>query len=129
MSKRKQKSIAALKKYIRGKYFNKYIRLRDSHDEYITCITCGDKVHWKEANAGHFQHGLDFVEDNQHGQCVRCNMYLSGNLDRYTLWMIDKYGRERVDELIFMAKNRPKYSRSELEEIKEIYKAKIRGLG
>ena len=122
------KSIAATKKYIRETYFNKYIRLRDAVNEYITCVTCRKRVHWKEANAGHFQHGLDFVEDNQHGQCVTCNKWKSGKLDEYTVFMIDRYGRERVDEIMRLAKNRPKYSRSELKEIKEKYKEKLKTL-
>jgi hypothetical protein len=127
-SKKKLKSIAAEQKYIRETYFNRYIRLRDAVNGYITCVTCGDVIHWKEANAGHFKHGLDFVEDNQHGQCVKCNLYNSGRLDRYAIYILDRYGRERVDELEFMSRNRPKYSRSELAEIKEKYKKKCKEL-
>ena len=122
----KKKSIAKLKKDIRDKYFNKYIRLRDSVNGYGTCITCGVRLHWKEANAGHFKHGLDFIEDNQHFQCPGCNLYHSGRLDRYAIFMIDKYGRERVDELERLDRNRPKYSRADLEEIKEKYKKLVK---
>jgi len=109
--------------------FNTFIRLSKSDKYGIgVCVTCGAKIHYKEANAGHFQHSLNFVEDNQHIQCRRCNLFLSGNLANYTIYMIDKYGRERVDEL-FSEKMKPhKYGIIELREIREKYKQKIKDL-
>jgi len=72
------------------------------------CFTCG-KAFWDEKlgefgikglEAGHYHHNvLDFLEENIHAQCSRCNHYLSGNLAIYTLRMIDKYGLKRVYEL------------------------------
>jgi hypothetical protein len=106
--------------------FNKMVRLEESKDGYGTCITCGQTKHYKEANAGHFRHGLDFIRDNQHFQCVNCNQWLSGRLDRYTLWMIDKFGRARVDEIQSMP--RTKYSIPELQEMRAEYKQKIKDL-
>jgi hypothetical protein len=108
--------------------YNKMVRLEEADENgYGYCVTCGKRIHYKEANAGHFRHGLDFVRDNQHLQCVHCNQWLSGKLDRYTLWMIDKYGRERVDEILAM-KNK-KYSIPDLQEMRAEYKKKIKDLG
>ncbi len=123
--KKKQTSLHRRKKYVREKYFNRFIRLRDADDSgYCTCVTCGKRVHWQEANAGHFIHGLDFIEDNQHSQCVECNLWNSGRLRRFTLWMIDKFGRERVDELMRL-RDTLKYSRAEIQEISDKYRGLI----
>ncbi len=75
------------------KLFSKYIRERDKN----ICFTCGGYAN----QAGHFVHkdSLDYNEMNIHAQCTRCNLYLSGNQIEYTLRMIDKYGRDRVEEL------------------------------
>ncbi len=109
--------------------FNKYIRLREADKKgMVTCVTCGKKLHYKEANAGHYKHGLDFVEDNQHSQCVYCNQYLSGRLDRYTIYMIDRYGRKRVDELERLSNQAHKYSIPEIIEIRAKYKQKLKDL-
>lgn len=107
--------------------FNKCIRLRDSDSNgMLTCITCGAKVHYKEADAGHYVHTLHFVEFNQFGQCKRCNMYLSGNLANYTLFMLDKYGREWVDELHREGYKPQKYSIPDLKDMRERYKRTIK---
>jgi len=109
--------------------FNKYIRLRYADENgMVTCVTCGVKIHYKDANAGHYMHSLHFREDNQHNQCRRCNLFLSGNLANYTLFMIDKYGREKVDELILEKMKPHKYGIGELREIREKYTQKVKGL-
>lgn len=109
--------------------FNKFIRLRDADRMGMCfCVTCGVRIHYKEANAGHYVHSLHFVEDNQHAQCRRCNLFLSGNLGKYTLFMIDKYGRERVDELHREKMKPHKYGIPALKEIREKYKQKIKEL-
>ena len=59
-------------------------------------------------HAGHFQHGLTYGQDengffvweeNLHPQCPGCNTFRGGMLDKYTLYMIDTYGREIVEKL------------------------------
>ena len=108
--------------------FNKYIRLRDSDEGMCICVTCEVRIPTKESNAGHYMHSLHFVEDNQHTQCRRCNLFLSGNLAKYTLFMIDKYGRERVDELHKEKMKPHKYGISDLRDIREEYKERIKRL-
>ena len=106
--------------------FSQYIRRRGADYYGInTCFTCGTKVHWKDANAGHYQHNkLDFDEMNMNCQCVYCNKYQSGKLDNYTLNLIKKYGIEKVEDLKLRAKREiyKKYSREELQSIYEKYK-------
>ena len=123
-----KQTLSKLKKKARP-IFNKYIRLRDSDEHgYISCYTCGKKVHYKEANAGHFKHGLDFIEDNQRSQCVHCNMYNGGKLDIYSLKLIDELGRKRVDELALLKVKGQKLSRLDVEAIIETYKRKVKEL-
>lgn len=105
------------------KVFNKYIRLRDvQRTGYGLCCTCGHPVHWKEGNAGHFEHGLDFVEENQHLQCVKCNLHLHGNLIRYREFMVKNYGEDFVNKLHVMKHTSHKRSRGEYEILYQYYK-------
>jgi hypothetical protein len=93
------------------KLFSEFIRERDKH----TCFTCGAPA----TQAGHYIHRdiFDFDEMAVHAQCTRCNLYLSGNLDVYTLKMIDTYGRKVVDELIARKHETHHWTVGELEEI------------
>ncbi len=67
--------------------FNAHIRERDKE---LGCISCGAEVQ----QAGHYfsqgqysalrfalPHDIGYFNTN--GQCIRCNMYLSGNLIKY----------------------------------------------
>ena len=89
-------TVSKLKKRL-WKVFSEYIRRKESYNDYCTCITCGKKFHWKEIQAGHYIHGNTkrtyFYEDNVHPQCVRCNMYLSGDLTNYAIYLENRYGK------------------------------------
>jgi hypothetical protein len=101
------------------KIFHRYIVLRDNR----ICFTCG-----KEGNeAGHYKHNkLDFDEINLNCQCTSCNHFKSGNLGEYAVRLIDKYGREKYDDLVFRANTQSnKFSIDELEEITKKYNIKI----
>ena len=122
----KKPTIAKLKAKAK-KQFNLWIRLRDAdYRGMCTCVTCGVTKHYKEMNAGHHSHSLDFEETNQHAQCPRCNLYKSGALDEYTLYMIDAYGRDHVEALMAEKKRTHKYTRGELEEIEKEYKRRVK---
>ena len=108
--------------------FNKYIRLRDEDN---VCISCQKPP--KKQNAGHFFNAnnhwnVRFDEDNVHLQCEHCNTFLSGNLIEYQGNLIKKIGQEKYDALCFIARITRKFSIHELQEINEIYKAKIKNL-
>lgn len=104
-------------------WYHRVIRLRYAdEDGYCECVTCGERKHFKKMHAGHFKHGLDFIDDNMHPQCVGCNTYRGGRLDIYTLFMIDTYGRERVEELQRLKNKGQKYSKSEYKEMIERFK-------
>lgn len=102
--------------------FNKHIRCRDKD---FGCVSCNGPVE----QAGHyFSQGhysaLRFDEMNTNGQCVRCNMYLSGNLIKYRQGLVKRYGSKAVEMLEQRADLRKawKWDRMQLEKIIEKYK-------
>lgn len=91
-------------------HFNRYIRERDSKDGLFKCISCSGWKDVSKMNAGHYlsvgHNGFQrFNEDNCHGQCVKCNMYLGGNLLEYRKGLIEKIGSDRVEYLDIPSKH------------------------
>ena len=120
-----KKTVAQLRA-IAVTHFHKYIRNRD---EGKPCISCGS---FTTLQAGHFYSAgnnpsVRFNEDNVHGQCKKCNYFLSGNLIPYRQNLIEKIGQERFDKLelnIQLSKRTSyKWDRFYLLEIIEKYKA------
>ena len=113
------------------KEFSRYIRLRDSVNGYGNCITCEELLHYREANAGHYIHGNTkptyFDERNVHSQCPRCNLFLSGALDKYALFLEKTYGQGILQELEIKS-NGKVFNRAELENLLELYKKKIKDI-
>jgi len=108
--------------------YNEWVRLYHSNsDGYCKCVTCGKIMYYKggDCQAGHFWHTLDFVSDNQHAQCKRCNTHLHGNLIEYAIFMIKKYGEQRVQELKLMKNLGHKYSCEELRIMCKAYRQAI----
>jgi hypothetical protein len=106
--------------------FSQYIRQRDSIDGMATCVTCGDTRPWEYQQNGHFytrgRYPTRWDEANCNIQCVRCNVFLKGNYINYTMYMIDKYGREFVDNLETKSKSNIKITTVELQEMIDYYK-------
>lgn len=129
MKKKKQRSLRRLKEILWG-VFSEYIRKRGADEGGTnTCITCDKLAHWSELHAGHFVPGRTnavlFDERIVHPQCPRCNIWLGGNYAAYTLKMIDFYGREKVEEFLALKHKLVKFTRTDLEEMIEAYKAKL----
>jgi len=81
-----------------------YIRQKYAKDGMVTCVSCGKVLHWKEADCGHFVPksrgaSIRYVEENCHPECPSCNRFDDGHLAGYTLFMIDTYGRDKIEEL------------------------------
>ena len=113
---------------IATKHFNAYIRKRDEGDACISCRRFSEKM-----QAGHFfsaghHPALRFNEYNVNGQCVRCNMFLSGNLHEYGRNLVFKIGQEKISELNIIADTYKrtgfKWDRFSLIDIIEKYKLK-----
>ncbi len=121
---------------------NESIRLRDtkrSNGEYYSqCISCDKyillnseaKSETKEYHAGHYwredqYNSVRFDEDNIHGQCLRCNRFLHGNLAEYEINLQRKIGKERFEQLKLRRNIPKKFSPSELEELERHFEERI----
>lgn len=129
-AKKKQPSL----KTLRDKAWSltsQYIRLREAdEDGYCRCVTCGITKHWKEQQAGHFipQARGNAIRWDLRGispQCYRCNINLGGNGAEYTIYMLDRYGREVVDDLRRVASTTRIMRRADYEAIIEDMAAKL----
>lgn len=106
--------------------FSKYIRQRDEGNG---CITCGDVKPWKEMQNCHFytrgRIPTRWDEVNCHSGCYRCNVILKGNYINYTRYMIDRFGRDAVDELETKSMSNIKITTEEIRDMIETYKKKV----
>lgn len=80
---------------------NRFVRKRDSMNGYFICISCQQLKPISQMNAGHYYEksiykSVRFDLDNIHGQDVRCNKYLSGNLIEYRKNLLKKIGEEKL---------------------------------
>jgi len=97
------KSVSDLIK-IATRHFNKFIRNRDSNEGCFKCISCSKVKPNEKLQAGHFRSAghypsVRFNEKNVHGQCKRCNLFLSGNLADYAKNLTAKIGTEGMQEI------------------------------
>lgn len=115
-SKTKRKTIAQEKKSTQ-RVVNRFIKDRDISRP---CISCNQPI----TDAGHYiaqgsSGYLRYHPENIHGQDMRCNRYKSGNLIEYRISLIKKIGEDRV---LWLEENRHKihkYTREQLEQIKQ----------
>lgn len=70
---------------------------------------------------------MRFDENNVHGQCKRCNRYLSGNAVSYRAGLIERIGLVEVERLDSDHTPR-KWDKEELRELTALYKQKIKEL-
>jgi hypothetical protein len=108
------------------KFFNAYIRKRDSQDGYFTCISCGKTYTTDLMDAGHFApvkggSALRFDEYNVNGECKKCNGFDEFHLIGYRRGIIEKYGEGVLLHLEQNARLIKKWSRTELNELIEKY--------
>lgn len=113
-------SVAELKKKAQI-VFNKWIRERDKD---LPCISCSTG---RVQQAGHYlsqghHSALRYNEDNTAGQCIRCNLYLSGNLINYRIGLVKRIGEERVLKLEQAPKKAFNWDKFSLIDIIEKYK-------
>ena len=85
--------------------FSEYIRRKYADESgFVTCVTCGNRLPWKEAHAGHYiakslGSAIYFEERNVHPQDAACNLWRHGNLTAYALYLLKTYGPTILDEL------------------------------
>lgn len=106
--------------------FSQYIR-RSSADKdgNTTCVTCGDVKHWKLHQNGHYESRghlpTRWAEDNCAPQCVGCNIFKKGNYTEYAIYMINKYGADKLIDLKIRANSNTKVTTVEIQEMIDKY--------
>lgn len=123
---KKLKPLSRLKKDL-WKLFSTYIKKRDKG----VCFTCGAKgLSGSSYHGGHFIKAsvggliLYFNEDNVHGQCARCNLWLDGDQYHYGI----RLGPKKVKELeaIKLKTKGVVWDRKDYETKIAYYKAKLK---
>lgn len=111
-----------MSKYIRTKYADRTGCVR--------CITCGAVKLIQEMHAAHFvergKEATRYIEENVHPACPSCNQFHKEfHMRNYVLWMIDTYGREKVDELIAFSRRICRRRVQDYLEIEAYYKEQL----
>lgn len=119
------------------KYFSIYIRTRDclrftgDPDEGM-CVTCKKPFGFKQLQAGHFVGGrtnaLLFDEEIVYTQCANCNLYLRGNYQAYTLFMLKEVGEATIEEMLNRKNITLKLTTDDFLAIADKYKTKAEAL-
>lgn len=128
LKKYKGKSIFYLEEKAQD-LINKRVRSRDSANGFFICISCNELKPTKQMNAGHyypkeFYKSVRFDLNNIHGQCVRCNKYLSGNLIEYRKNLLLKIGEKNLEQLDRLSELKNyKFTRAFLVELIEKLKS------
>lgn len=129
--KKKKHLVGALKKKL-DTIFSEYIRRRDSDENgYGACCTCGQIIHWKDGDAGHFirrrHNACRYHEWNVHLQCRPCNR--GGERGAaYSKFILDNYGHGALDVLSQLEHQTKRWKTWELEKLIEFYKKKLEEL-
>tara|TARA_R100000329_G_C7610667_1_gene216698 strand:- start:46 stop:456 length:411 start_codon:yes stop_codon:yes gene_type:complete len=113
----------------------KLVRIKAADDQgYCTCITCGCIKKWNDGiQGGHYipkgsSSYWALEEENVHPQCNGCNNFGMRNGDAaqlYTLYMIDMYGRDFVEEMHRQRKKVRKYYANDYREMIATWREQI----
>lgn len=131
-TKSKRLTIPILQKRL-DSIFSEYIRLRDANENgFCKCITCSSMWRWQLIQNGHFidrRHiKTRYDERNCNSCCYHCNVVLRGNLNKYRLFIIDRYGKEVLEELEAGRHSIEKWNISDYQEKINYYSYKVKQL-
>tara|TARA_R110002072_G_scaffold69057_3_gene167621 strand:+ start:382 stop:777 length:396 start_codon:yes stop_codon:yes gene_type:complete len=127
------KTLSKLKKEL-DKWFSLYIRLRyASVDGIIKCFTCDKVSHYKKGmHAGHFMSrrflSTRWNEDNVQNQCVKCNIFDSGQQYAFGKLLDVRVGDGTSEELQELSRTTVKYMRHEYDDMIKFYKEKVNAI-
>lgn len=94
------------------------------------CVSCKRWYPLKELQAGHFIDGrtnsILFDEEAVHAQCRSCNLFKSGAKAEYMIFMLDKYGEDKVREIVARKYQTVKYKLEDYEAIAVKYRDQVK---
>ena len=107
--------------------FSQYIRLSNADNNgFCTCVTCKNRFHWKEIQAGHFMsrkhYSIRWDERNVKPQCVACNVYRSGEQYKFSQYL----GNNLAEDLQKKSNLITKFTSDELQDMIDSYTAKVK---
>ena len=113
--------------------FSQFIRRKYADDRgLVQCYTCGQWMHWKSADCGHYLKrgnlATRFSEMNCRPQCKDCNQFKDGKVDIFRKKLLQEYGAYALLELEHESKNEIHLMQFEIDELVEVYKDKIKKL-
>lgn len=132
ISKRLDKSLSTLIKEA-DTVFSEFVRLSNSNGNgYLDCFVTGDRLHWKYADAAHFidrRHmATRYDLMNIHPTTIFSNRFDEFHKFNYRQKMFEVYGVQQVYALEAKSKQLTKFTRSELLELIDTYKLKLKEL-
>mgnify|MGYP003644948864 FL=1 len=112
------------------KVFSQYIRKRNAdHRDYVACFTCGKVDHWKSQDCGHFMsrkyYNTRWDEENCQVQCKGCNIFRHGEQFLFGVHTDQLYGHGKAEELHFKSREMVKLSQGDLQDIIDLYSARL----
>lgn len=117
------------------KAMSQYIRQKYAVDGYCECVSCRRWFKWEEMDCGHFIPKkraaiLRYVEENIAPECRGCNRFDEAHLIGYYEWMLEMYGKDKIDELRKEAKKTLSQSQKYIlaEEAIEYYSKSLKEL-
>ena len=113
---------------------SRYIRTKYASNGMVRCITCGVIKPITEMHCAHFisrkHEATRFLEENCHPACPSCNTFhQEEHMRRYTLFMLDTYGRDFIDQLDTKSKEIIRRRVEDYLEIEAYYKERLNELG
>lgn len=114
--------------------FSQFVRLSHADEGgTVECVTCGKLMHWKEAHAGHLYSRRHMATRwdirNVHPQCCGCNTFRAGEGARYSLYVIERYGQDVLEELDARSRKIHKFTSSDLEHLIAHFKERVEEFG
>ena len=135
---RKQPSYSSLKTKL-DKVFSEWVRRSNAFPAgdlaagMVRCITCGIPHEWNRMQAGHFVSrvhlGTRWDERNVQPQCFSCNVWRRGSPAEFSVFLTTKYGPDILKELVNLKHQTYKFTRADLQEKIDSYKARLQALG
>jgi hypothetical protein len=113
------------------KEFQKWIRLRDKDLPCQACLTpFSNEWHGSHLFKAEIYSGVIFDERNVWKCCKKCNVFLGGNELQFRANLERRFGKEWVDKLQADANEtrNKRFTKTELLEIKNFYKIKLKNL-
>lgn len=132
MIKEKEKSLSVLIHEL-DDIFSEWVRRNEADESgYIKCFVTGERIYWKDADAAHFmgrsKMGTRYYERNVHATTRDSNRFDPDHQTKYYLKIEEKYGWRGRQEIEERSKSLMKFTRSDILELLEIYRDKIKEL-